>query len=126
MESDEWLAGLPPKVQRRADENKRRYAEAASGLLAELAELGYDYTTLGELRNSGSEYRDAVSILIDWLPKIEYAALKSDVIRTLGAPWASAACPCLVMEFRKPDQGRFRWTIANTLSLIANKSVFEL
>lgn len=110
--------------------NRRRYAEAAAGLLAELEAAGFPVETIAQLRLLGS--RSAVPVLVKWLPDIDYLPLKRDLIAALGSPWARpvSARP-LVEEFRRVDPAEdsadtsVRWSIGDALERVADESVID-
>lgn len=137
--ADELMAELEQKPefverqrQRMAEreENRRRYAEAAAGLLAELEAAGFSVETMAQLRRSGN--RSAVPVLVKWLPDVEYLPLKRDLIAALGSPWARpvSARP-LVEEFRRVDptadtaDTSVRWSIGDALERVADESVID-
>lgn len=139
--ADELMAELrqePEFVERQRqraaerDEKRRRYAEAAAGLLADLDAAGLSVETLAELRQRGAGDRRAVPVLVKWLAEIDYLPLKRDLIATLGSPWArpEAAGP-LVEEFRRIDAAQdaadtsVRWSIGDALERVADEAVLE-
>lgn len=138
--ADELLAELEQKPEYVArqrermverEENRRRYAEAAEGLLADLRQAGFPVATMAELRKRGVGNRRAVPILAKWLPRVDYVPLKKDVIASLGSPWArpEAARP-LIDEFRRLERGddessRLRWSIGDALERVADESVLD-
>ncbi len=109
-------------------ENLRRYKAAAAPVLADLSTIGYDLFAVGDLRRTGTRYRDAVPVLLKWLPLVNYEPLKHDIVDCLAVPWARpAAARTLIDEFRRDDHARVSpaWTIGNTLSVVADDSVFD-
>jgi hypothetical protein len=139
--ADEVMAELEQKpefVERQRqlmaarEENRRRYADAAAELLAELAEAGFDVETMAQLRRHGVGDRRAVPILVKWLPAVTYLPLKRDIIATLGSTWARpvAARP-LVEEFLRIDpamdngDSSVRWSISDALERVADESVLD-
>lgn len=52
------------------EENRRRYGEAAEGLLGDLEEAGFAVETLAQLRRRGVGDRRAVPVLAMWLPEV--------------------------------------------------------
>lgn len=139
--ADEVMAELgqkPEFVERQRqrtaerDEKRRRYAEAAAGLLADLDAAGLSVETLAQLRQRGVGDRRAVPVLVKWLSQIDYLPLKRDLIATLGSKWARpvAAGP-LVEEFRRIDAAEdtadtsVRWSIGDALERVADESVLE-
>jgi hypothetical protein len=102
------------------------YRKAAGPLLEELIALGYAVNTVGELRSAGREYRDAVPVLVRWLPRVGNRYVKEDIVRTLSVPWArdEAAGP-LLEEFRRTADQALRWIIANALEVLADDAALE-
>ena len=106
--------------------------EETGALLAELAVAGYPVASLTELRTSGSRYREAVPVLLRWLPMVSDWQVKEDLVRALSVPWARpvAACPLieefgLVDERVDPTGTGLRWVVGNALSIVADDSVFD-
>jgi len=136
--ADELKAGLeqdPSYIarlredDRRQEENRICYRIAAEPVLQDLRDIGYEVETIGELVEkeypARGPYKDAVPILMKWLPKVEYDALKEDIVRTLSVPWAKDAAPFLVSEFRCAGEGRgLRWVVGNALSVVATPAIF--
>ncbi|GLZ77973.1 hypothetical protein Afil01_27800 [Actinorhabdospora filicis] len=93
--------------QARADPRTARaealYAEAAAGMLAELAEAGFPVGSAGELYRERMAYAPAVPILIAWLPRAGYLPLAEDIVRALMVRFARIpATPPLLAWFRDP------------------------
>lgn len=139
--ADELLGELeqqPEFVQRQRarmagrEDNRRRYREAAAGLLSDLEAAGFSVDTLAQLRQRGVGGRGAVPVLVKWLPQVTYLPLKRDLIAALGSGWArpDAARP-LVDEFRATDPGEdtadtsVRWSIGDALDRVADESVVD-
>lgn len=96
--------------------------------MRELATLGYDLSTIGSLRRGKSRYDAAVPILVRWLPRIGDRYVKEDIIRTLSVPWAKAALPVLIEQYRTADDDQgigLRWAIGNALEVVADDTVFD-
>ncbi len=89
-------------------ENRRRYADAAAGLLADLRAAGFDVDTMGDLRQPGVGDRTALPALVAWLPVIGYPPLKRDLIATLGSAWARPAAAPRVGRRVSPHRSRRR------------------
>jgi hypothetical protein len=114
------------------EQNRRRYMEAAAGLLADLAAAGFAVSTMADLRKRGVGDKRAVPPLLRWLPQISYPPLKRDVIATLGSPWARplSARP-LLEEFRRiepaadPPPASIRWAIGDVLERHADVSILD-
>jgi hypothetical protein len=116
------------EADRAATANRTRYAAAAAPVLAELADAGFALDTIGDLRGSGRRYTAAIPVLVTWLPVVTYDGVRGDIVRCLGVPWAPAAAPALVTEFRRAEPGSGpgrRWAIAAALAESANDAVFD-
>jgi hypothetical protein len=115
--------------ERQQTEDRAVYQRVAEPILRELAASGFKVQSVGELRQSCAEYPAAIPILVRWLPKVQNAHVKEDIVRTLSVPWASPeAVPTLITEFRGADgQQRegLRWAIANALAVTADDAAFD-
>lgn len=118
-------------IEKTEEENVRKYTEAATPLIRELSEYGFHVESVGDLiQKQGVEYRNhaekIVSLLVKWLPLVTYDALREDIIRTLAVPWANPiALKPLLHEFRKTSDFNEKWVLGNSLSVIADDSIFE-
>src|SRR5205823_14877136 len=100
------------------------YRQAAAGLLAEPAGAGFSVDTVADLRQA--DHRDAVPILLRWLPRITDRYVLEDVLRTLAMPWAKAARPALLRLFTAPNlDPAVRWAVGNALEAHADESIFD-
>ena len=59
-----------------------------TGVLKELADVGYPAESVAELRSSGTRYRAAVPVLLRWLDRSETAFEREQIVRALSVPWA--------------------------------------
>lgn len=107
-------------------------AAGEEAILAELAAAGYRVRSLAALRHSGAPYRDAVPVLLRWLPRATDPKLKGEIVRALTVPWARpAATKPMIEEFRRADASvdptgtGLRWTIGNALEVLADDSSFD-
>lgn len=101
-------------------------------ILVELAAAGYAVRSLSDLRESGRRYRDAVPVLLRWLPRVSDPRVKEQVVRALSVPWAKpAASKPMIEEFRKTDASMdptgmgLRWAIGNAVEVLANDAIFD-
>lgn len=114
------------------EERQRRikaYDEAAKPLIAQLHRLGFNVESVADLFNRRMNYREAIPLLLEWLPRIDNLDVKESVVRTLSVKWARpvAARP-LIEEFRRApaeEELGLKWAIANGLEVVADESVFE-
>ena len=99
---------------------------AGTTLFADLAEAGFVVERIGELR--WRPYRDAVPILLHWLPRVEDWRLRWAIVSALGVSWAKPlAAPALITEFRQAphDPYGYKWAVGYALSEVADDSVFD-
>jgi HEAT repeat protein len=96
-----------------------------AGILEDLASAGFAVGSVTELRTSGVRYRDAVPVLLRWLPRAESAAEKEEIVRALSVPWArDEALGPLIEEFRAlpvpgdPKQELLRWAVGNGIEVL--------
>lgn len=118
--------------QRQQEEDRRRsvesYRTAARDVLADLAATGFKVEAIGDLRRHGTPYREAIPVLMRWLPRMQEAAVKEDIVRTLSVPWAADAAPLLIAEFERAEDATgtgLRWAIGNALEVLANDDIAD-
>ena len=102
-----------------------------SSLLTDLASAGYQVGTVSELRTSGTSYRDAIPVLMKWLPRTESSKEKEQIVRALSVPWArTAALGPLIEEFRAspvpgdPQHELLRWAVGNGIEVLWDDAWF--
>ncbi len=102
--------------------------QAAAPILADLAQLGIRIESLSVLVNKSIDYRIAIPLLLRWLPQVSNVDVKETIVRALAVKWAKGvAAPPLIEEFRRAPEAEelgLKWAIANTLSVVADDSVF--
>lgn len=118
----EYLA-RQEEAQEKSRQAAERYRLAASGLLADLAAVGFDVKAVGALRSLGVEYREAIPVLARWLPAVRDVSVKEDIVRSLSVPWAREIAPLLVAELERAADSGLRWAIANALEVVANDEI---
>lgn len=101
-------------------------------ILAELRGVGLVAESLADLRESGVQYRDAIPVLLRWLPKVGDPRLKGEIVRALSVPWAKPlAIRAMIAEFREvsveddPSGLGLRWTIGNALRVLFDDAHYE-
>lgn len=108
------------------EERQKRIAKNtvdAKPIKDELISSGFDIRWVSDLFNKRLDYRDAIPILIKWLPIVENQDVKEEIVRALSVPWArgTEAPGLLVNEFRKLGHNSgLRWAIGNALSVVAD------
>jgi hypothetical protein len=121
-------------VVARQQEARRNYWHAATPVLQDLDAEGVDSRPLLEssigirqLIRSKADHIRAIPVLLKWLPKVEYIALKESIVRTLSVPWAREVAPNLVSEFLSTPGALsgYKWAIGNALPIVADDSVFD-
>jgi HEAT repeat protein len=110
--------------------NRQRYQAAAAPVLAELRLHGLAIDSrIKELRTAKPQaYAVAVPILTRWLPRMDDADVKEDIVRTLSMRPARSAAPALIDEFRRTDNATrqgLHWAIGNALEVLAHDGIAE-
>lgn len=107
----------------------QEYLQVAAPLLSELAEAGLPVETISELYQKKFNYKNAVPILLKWIPHISNLYVLDDIVRALTDKRAKPiAAPVLIMLFKQVGNltgSDIRWTIGNALSVVADDSVFD-
>lgn len=107
----------------------REYREAAAPVLADLARAGIEVDSIDELYNRALSYRSVIPMLLHWLPRVQNADVKEDIVRALTVKWARpVAAGALTKEYEQaPDSSvvGLKWAIGNALSVVADDSVFD-
>ncbi|MFF7158385.1 HEAT repeat domain-containing protein [Streptomyces sp. NPDC008139] len=119
---------------------RQLYANSAGGVLADLAGVGFSIESVGELLRLRLNYRTAVPILLDWLPRSSYLPLAEDITRTLSVGFAKKeAAPKFLTLFREPPEvedpmrpenseppkEHLRWVLGNGLGIFADPSITD-
>jgi hypothetical protein len=110
-------------------------AEPAAGeelVLADLAAVGFGVRSLSDLRHSGTKYRDAVPVLLRWLPQVTDTKVEEEIVRALSVPWAKPAATLPMIQcFRRVDVAvdasglGLRWVIGNALEVLFDDASFD-
>jgi hypothetical protein len=86
-------------------------------------------TSIPELHHQGLDYRAAIPVLLDWLPKITNRIVQETIVRVLSVPWAKpdAARPLirLFIDLDDDPQPAPRWAIGNALEVVADDQVSD-
>lgn len=118
--------------QRRNEQLEALRAEAeraAAPILTDLLQSGFAVESIADLYTKKIDYKEAIPLLIQWLPKVSNSNIKESIVRALSVRWARpiAAAP-LIKEFRAASDLKgdgIKWAIANALSVVADGSVLE-
>lgn len=98
-------------------------------IIERLGEVGFDVTSLAELRHDGGRYREAVPVLIDALGQTFEQKTLMEVVRALSVPWAKpSAVEPLIEMFREAEDSTglgLRWAVGNALEVIWDDSRFD-
>jgi hypothetical protein len=86
---------------------RRANRRASEPVIEELREAGFDVRSVAVLRLLGRSrllrrpYEEAVPILLKWMPRMENAAIKSNIVRALSIPSIPGIGPRFVAESRR-------------------------
>ncbi|UIN30680.1 HEAT repeat domain-containing protein [Microbacterium binotii] len=91
--------------------------------------MGFEVTSLSDLRNSGHPYREAVSLLVEELEKADDDALRGAIVRTLAVPWAHPeATEPLIRLFqgcKNPSVLGLCWAVGDALEAVWDDAYFD-
>jgi len=99
-------------------------AKEYQGLIDELANMGIKINSIWDLVNTKSKYTKAITVLIKYLPLVNYVRNKEGIVRALTVPEAKGlAVPLLVNEYLKlpNDQENLKWVIGNAVNATITK-----
>jgi HEAT repeat protein len=103
-----------------------QHKQDSAQVLADLARLGFKVEWISDLFGKRIVYKDAIPVLLDWLPRIDNIDVKEEIISALAVRWAKPkAAKQLIEEFKKEENKRIRWPIANALEIVGDDSVFN-
>jgi hypothetical protein len=94
-------------------------------LLADLRQIGFDVSSLADLRRR-QPYPEAIPILLRALRAADNDAVREDIVRTLSVPYApSEVAQELVDVFRHSENFFLKWAAGNGLEILADETVAE-
>lgn len=126
LEKDPQYQARQKEQERQREQNVQEYHKVAAPVLRELVEAGFSISYIGELRHKRMNYKDAIPILMRWLPPIGDKHVKEDIVRTLTVKWAKPqAASLLIKEYKRATNHSLKWTIGNALETVADDSVFD-
>ena len=102
----------------------------AAPVVEALRSAGFTVESIADLFNKKLSYRDAIPILLDWLPKISNSDVKESIVRALSVKWArhTSASRLLLDEFEQADDptgSGLRWAIGNALEVLASNEIAD-
>ena len=121
-------------IRRRERERDRRIRtkfELSAPLVEELRAAGFDIETVSDLYNRPIDYKDykeAIPILLRWLPEAD-PAIKESIVRALSVRWARpVAARAMIEEFRRAKEigdEALAWAVGNAINVVADKTHIE-
>jgi hypothetical protein len=120
----------PRSIEAREAEREGRAfvnRRAMAPLMEELKRAGFAVNWVSDLRQCG-DYREALPILLKWLPIIENTDVKTDIVRRLSVPAAKPfALPVFLDEYRRvtDKDGELSMALGNGLEIFADDSIFD-
>jgi hypothetical protein len=103
LESDPTYLASQKALDVARERDIEQYQVAAREVIADLAKQGIVVGAIGDLCVRARPYPEAVPVLARWLPLVQHAELRADLIRALAVPWAGSAAPLLVRELEAAD-----------------------
>jgi hypothetical protein len=108
----EYQAGLAAQEERAA-----AIEAEAQLILAELREVGFAVSSLGELRQRyGPLTTEAIRVLLRWLPHVTALSIQEAIVRDLAYVTETFDVRPLLTVFERTSSESLRWAIANTLA----------
>jgi hypothetical protein len=111
-----------------AKERMELHFRDSAPIVAELRLAGFQVKQIYDLRKIGRPYKEAIPILVKWLPLVPNEGVKGDIARCLAVRYAGpqAAKP-LIKEFLplKYEPTGAKWAIGDALDFVADDSVFD-
>lgn len=104
-----------------------------ASLLSDLADVGFHVKSAMDLPNSGMRYKEAIPVLLKWLPLTPKPIDKEWIVRALSVPWAKpdAVEPLLAQFQAEPapssnelEEG-LRWAVGNAIDALYDDSIFD-
>ena len=115
-------------INRREEEIKAAKNEEKP-IVMEFNKLGIDIVSLSQIINYDIEYKDAIPVLLDWLPLVKTPGVKETIVRALTTKWAKPdAAPLLIELFKdqNPDYTLgMKFAICNALYYTSDESHFD-
>ena len=100
----------------------------AAPVVEALCGAGFVVESVADLFNKKMDYRGAIPILVEWLPRVANPNVKESIVRALSVKWARPAAPLLMAEFERADDLTgvgLRWAIGNALEVLANDEIAD-
>lgn len=125
---------MPPDDREQQAPLTARRADAAP-LMQALADAGIDPADFGRftgraipgvIEPSRFDHERAAPILLEWLPRIANENVKEPAVRHLKTKAAKRiATQPLIREFTHGNDPSYKWTVADTLSYVADKHHYD-
>lgn len=129
LHADPEFVARDERRRTQRDERIASYDAAARPVMVDLAAAGFEVESVACLYNDRMDYRSAIPVLLDWLPRVDHDGVKKSIVRALSVSWAKPhAAPLLLAEFQRPDgdpRSSLRWAIASALEVVAHDGDFE-
>jgi hypothetical protein len=109
------------------DEYRRAFAAAEAPILVELTAAGFPIAHVQDLYQIPLNYRSAIPILIDWLPRVDNPDVLETVVRALSVLWArpAAAQPLIDLYHRLTNDDSLKWAVGSAIGIVADRSVLD-
>lgn len=96
----------------------RAVLEAEAPVLADLRAAGLSIDSVSDLINEDIDYRDQLSLIVDWIPRCDNLRVREMLVRALAIPAArkTAASQTLLREFKEVPRPNYRWAVGLALT----------
>lgn len=133
LEADPKYQAMKKRQAKELEERRALLAEDEQGLLAELADIGYEIESVWDFVNNKNEYeflrgfeggyKDAYLILVKHLEMPHHPRIKEGIIRALTEKDANeAASEALLKAFYEEQDSNLKWVLANALRTVLTRS----
>lgn len=111
------------------EEHERRYEDAARPILEDLAAAGFNVNQIKDVAAGGSDFRDAVPVLLRWLGKTGNYHVEQELVRTLADRAAKPQAGRPLLEYFErldsEDDEPLKSAVANSLSVVAGAELAD-
>ena len=98
-------------------------------IVKDFNELGIEIVSLSQLVNYDIDYKEAIPVLLDWLPRVKTPGVKDNIVRALTTKWAKPDAAPLLIEVFKDQNPEYtlgmKFAVCNALYYTSDESHFD-